>query len=291
MRAKYFESLGSSVKCTLCPHHCVIADRKYGFCNTRWNLHGVLYTASYGMITSIALDPIEKKPLYHFHPHTKIWSVGSHGCNMRCGFCQNSDISQADYEAGGWQCKMDFIAPEMLLDYLEQEKKSGSGDSVGIAFTYNEPCLSFEYILDAAPLFHKQGFKVVMVSNGQINHEPLAELAPHVDAWNIDIKAWDADFYKKHGGDLETAKRTVEYAARSSHVEVTTLIIPGENDSEDDMRKLVDWIAGINPEMPLHLSRYFPRYRYDKPATSQETLNRLADIARTRLKHVHIGNV
>ncbi|MDR1800228.1 MAG: AmmeMemoRadiSam system radical SAM enzyme [Lachnospiraceae bacterium] len=259
MRAKYYENLDDGVKCTLCPHNCFIANGRYGLCNTRRNLHGVLYNDNYGKVTSLALDPIEKKPLYHFHSHTKIWSVGSYGCNMKCGFCQNSDISQFDSKCGDWHCRWDSVSPEKLLSFIENE----NAESLGIAFTYNEPCLSFEYILDAAPLFHKLGYKVVMVSNGQINPEPLAKLATHIDAWNIDIKAFNSEFYKRHGGNFKTAKHTVEYAAKTSHVEVTTLVIPQENDSEEEMIALTDWLAGINPEIPLHLSRYFPRYKYN----------------------------
>jgi pyruvate formate lyase activating enzyme len=287
MRAKYFETDGGKVKCVLCPHKCVIDDGGYGFCGTRRNLHGILYSDSYGKFTSLALDPIEKKPLYHFYSGSKILSAGSYGCNMKCGFCQNHKISQFDFGKGCFDTKTDFVSPENLLRFAETESK----ENIGIAFTYNEPALSFEYILDTAPLFHRQGYKVILVSNGQINAEPLAEILPFTDAWNIDVKAFNADFYRKHGGDFETAKRTVETAAKTAHVEVTTLIIPNENDSDEEISALADWLSGISSEIPLHLSGYFPRYKYSIPPTAKETLLRLSETAKRKLKYVYLGNV
>jgi len=288
VKAKYFEVLGEgSVKCTLCPHSCVIAHGRYGACNTRWNMHGVLYTDSYGRLTSLALDPIEKKPLRRFYPQSMIWSVGSYGCNMRCGFCQNHAISQFDAERCRWNTKWDHITPEGLLRFVEEEEESG----IGIAFTYNEPCLSFEYILDTAPLFHERGKAVVMVTNGQIQAEPLADLLPIVDAWNVDLKAFTTDFYCRHGGELETAKATIAAIASTAHLEVTTLVIPQENDSEEEIARLSAWLASLSPDIPLHLTRYFPHYRYTKPPTDPEGLYRLARVARGSLKNVYVGNV
>jgi pyruvate formate lyase activating enzyme len=284
MRADFW----NGKNCELCPHNCAIAEGKYGLCGIRWNLHGTLYSDGYGKVTSLALDPIEKKPLYHFYPGRKIWSVGGYGCNMRCGFCQNSEISQFDHDKGCWNTNSDFVPPENLLRFVEMEDDN---ENIGVAFTYNEPTINFEYVKDCAKLFTQNGLKVVLVSNGQINADPLRELAPLVDAWNIDVKAWNSDFYRRHGGDFETVKRTVEVASKTAHVEVTTLIIPGENDDDDEISALAEWLAGISPEIPYHVSRYFPRYQYDAPPTPKDTLYRLAEIAKQRLKHVYVGNV
>ncbi|GHU53389.1 AmmeMemoRadiSam system radical SAM enzyme [Clostridia bacterium] len=267
------------MKCDICPHNCSIPENRYGFCGARKNAGGVIVCDNYGKITSLALDPIEKKPLYHFLAGSKILSVGSYGCNMKCGFCQNYTISQnkPSYE---------YVSPERLLEIA-----INTPDNVGVAFTYNEPTISFEYVLDCAKLLKEAGLKVVLVSNGQINPSPLAELAPLVDAWNIDVKAWNADFYSRHGGDFETVKRIVEVASRTAHVEVTTLVIPNENDGGGEIAALAEWLAAISPEIPYHLSRYFPRYKYEAPQTPKETLFRLAEIAKRYLRYVYVGNV
>lgn len=274
----------NGTNCELCPHNCAIQDGRYGFCGIRRNSDGVLYADGYGKISSVALDPIEKKPLYHFHPGGKIWSIGSHGCNMSCGFCQNHEISQrrSNFDGG-------FTPPEDLLRFIESRNSKGN---IGAAFTYNEPTVNFEYVFDCAELLKQAGLKTVLVSNGQINAEPLKQLAPLIDAWNIDIKAWNPEFYSRHGGSFDAAVNTVETACKTAaHVEVTTLIIPGENDGDREIAALSEWLSEINPEIPYHLSRYFPRYKYDKPPTPKETLSRLADIARLYLRNVYVGNV
>jgi len=280
MNARYFQSAGDKVQCVLCPHRCVIADGGTGFCAARYNSGGVLIAGNYGRVTSLALDPIEKKPLYKFHPGSGILSIGSYGCNMRCTFCQNHHISQSVAES-------EFIPPEELA-----RLSSVTPDNIGVAFTYNEPLISIEYILDAAPLIHHKGQLVVLVSNGQINEEPLADLVTHVDAWNIDLKAFTPEFYRKHGGELTATICTIEAAARVSHVEVTTLVIPGENDSDDEVAALTEWLGGISPDIPYHLSRFFPRHRMTgKQPTPKQTLYRLSGIAKRRLNHVYMGNV
>ena len=266
--------------CTLCPHNCHISEKNHGFCKTRKCVNGEIISENYGEITSIALDPIEKKPLYHFHPNTKILSVGSYGCNMRCSFCQNYGISQN-------RAHSEYMPPEKLAALA-----ADAPNNIGVAFTYNEPILSFDYILETAPLIHANGQKVVLVSNGQINPEPLAILLPNVDAWNIDMKSFTAEFYDKHGGDLETAKNTVETAAKTCHVEVTTLIICGKNDNADEIAALTSWLADVSPDIPYHLSRFFPRFNMlDVPPTPKDTLLNLAEIASRKLKRVYIGNV
>ena len=266
--------------CTLCPHHCEIADGNAGLCGVRVNTGGELLAESYGRVTSLALDPIEKKPLYHFHPGSKILSIGSYGCNMKCSFCQNHRISQENPEG-------EYISPEELARLAADIQ-----GNIGVAFTYNEPLIWIEYIMDAAPLIRRNGQSVILVSNGQINAEPLEKLIPLVDAWNIDVKAFSHDFYRKHRGDLDVVKHTVEAASAVSHVEVTTLIIPGENDGEEEVAALTGWLSGVSEKIPYHLSRFFPRYKMaDHQPTPRETLVKLVEIAGQMLRHVHIGNL
>ncbi len=267
------------MRCGVCPHNCDIPEGGLGFCGARKCENSEIVCESYGKVTSLALDPIEKKPLYRFFPGSRILSVGSYGCNMRCLFCQNHAISQG-------RPHFDYISPESLC-----ETALSIPGNLGVAFTYNEPLVGFEYVIDCAKLLREAGQKVVLVSNGQINEEPLRRVLPLVDAWNIDIKAWSSDFYSRHGGSLEAAINTVEAAAATAHVEITTLVIPGENDGTDDIAALCRWLADISPEILYHLSRYFPRHKYDRPTTPKETLYRLRDTARLYLKNVYIGNI
>ncbi|MDR2771006.1 MAG: AmmeMemoRadiSam system radical SAM enzyme [Clostridiales Family XIII bacterium] len=279
-RARFCESDGANARCALCPHRCRIGEGKTGLCGARRNIGGVLIAESYGQVSSLALDPIEKKPLYHFHPGRRILSMGGYGCNMNCSFCQNSAVSKAKPET-------EFVSPERLVEIA-----ASMPGNLGLAFTYNEPLIGAEYLLDAAPLLRERGLKVALVSNGMICAEPLEELLPFVDAMNIDLKAFTQTFYRKMGGDAETVKRNIARCAESCHVEVTTLIIPGENDGDDETEALSAWLASISRDLPLHLTRFFPRYRMtEKPPTPIETLTRIAKIARRALTHVHVGNV
>lgn len=274
--------------CRLCPHKCELPNGKTGLCRVRTHMDGKLMAMGYGRVSSLSLDPIEKKPLRHFYPSSWILSLGSYGCNMRCAFCQNYAISQnrilLDYpEANGRV----FYPPEEIV-----HQAYGQAKNIGIAFTYNEPLINIEYIMDIAPLFKARGQKVVLVTNGLICAKPLADLLPVIDAWNIDVKCFDEKFYRKLGGDLDTVKNTVETTAARCHVEVTTLIIPGENDDPEEIEALTDWLAALNPQIPLHISRFFPRFQMkDKPPTPLETLEEVAAIARRRLRYVYIGNV
>jgi pyruvate formate lyase activating enzyme len=279
--ARFYEKAdGANVRCNLCPHRCRIPDGQAGLCGARRNAGGTLCAESYGRVSSLALDPIEKKPLYHFRPGSQILSMGSYGCNMVCAFCQNSSISQTRPET-------EFVSPKRLAEIAASVPRN-----LGVAFTYNEPLIGAEYILDAAPLLRRSGMKVVLVSNGMIREEPLTELLPFVDALNIDLKAFTPEFYRRMGGDLETVKRNIARCAESRHVEVTTLVIPGENDGDDETAELSRWLASISRDIPLHLSRFFPRHRMTKkPPTPARTLTRLAAIARQSLEYVHIGNV
>lgn len=269
--------------CKVCPHHCDIKDGASGFCRARVNTGGEIVCVNYGRLTSMALDPIEKKPLRRFFPGSVILSVGSFGCNLRCPFCQNYEISMADNNS-----QTVYVSPEELVREAESFVPRGN---IGIAFTYNEPLVGYEYVRDCSVLAHERGLKTVLVTNGTICAGPLSELMPHIDAMNIDLKAFSQDFYKKICGDLETVKSTISECARLCHVEVTTLVIPGENDGTDEMEKQAKWLASIDPEMPLHISRFFPRYRLsDREPTPVETIYGLRDIARRHLEYVYTGN-
>jgi len=270
--------------CGICPHHCAIEEGKTGLCRARANHNGKIICENYGKVTSIALDPVEKKPLKHFYPGRKILSVGSYGCNLNCMFCQNSSISMADRNT----CEFEEITPHELVHYAIEYKSHGN---IGIAYTYNEPLIGYEFILDCAKLVKQQDMKNVIVTNGYICREPLSDLIIYIDAMNIDLKAFTERFYKKIRGDLETVKKNIEFCARRCHVEVTTLIIPGENDSDEEIKQLSSWLASVNPEIPLHITRFFPRWHMmDREATPVETVYRLADIARNNLHHVYEGN-
>ncbi|MDR1741466.1 MAG: AmmeMemoRadiSam system radical SAM enzyme [Synergistaceae bacterium] len=283
--ARFYEDIGDGLQCRLCPHGCIIRDGKTGMCGVRRNCEGTLVSDFYGVVSSMALDPIEKKPLARFHPGSFILSIGGLGCNMRCSFCQNSAISQPRF--GTSKTETEFLSPQQLLDTA----RSVPGN-VGVAFTYNEPLIGIEYLLDAAPLLRSEGLETVLVTNGMVEPEPLRELLPHVSAMNIDVKAFTDGFYARMGGDLRTVKRSVEMCAPLCHVEVTTLVIPGENDGEEEIRALSVWLASVSRELPLHLTRFFPRHKMlDKAPTPTDTLYRLADVARRELEFVYVGNV
>ena len=272
-------------ECDLCFHACQLAEGQIGFCRARRNVNGIIKLIDYGKVTSVALDPIEKKPLKHFFPGKMILSIGGYGCNLRCPFCQNFSISIS----GDKTARTSPLAPQEVLALAQQYQTKGN---IGVAFTYNEPLIAFEYVVDTAKLVHAAGMKNVLVTNGTINEEPLLRLLPYIDAMNIDLKGFTQAFYDKLQGDLESVKHTIELAAKQCHVEITTLVIPGENDNDDDMREEAKWLAHIDPAMPLHLSRFFPHYLWiDKPATPIETLIRLQKIASVYLKHVYLGNV
>ena len=282
---------GRKAVCWLCPHRCHLSDGQTGFCRARQNQGGIIRSLSYGLLTSAALDPIEKKPLYHFRPGSMILSLGSFGCNLRCPFCQNYTISQAGRDGfEGQQLPMDRTSPKEIVAAAQRlEETSGN---IGVAFTYNEPLVGYEFVYDTARLLKEAGLAVVLVTNGQIEKDPWLHLLPYVDAVNIDLKGFTQSFYDWIGGDLKTTKAAIEMAAEQGvHVEVTTLVIPGRNDRDEEMAAEAEWLAGLSAELPLHLSRYFPRYFSDIPMTPAETLQRLRRIAGARLRFVHLGNV
>lgn len=282
--ARYYEShADGNVECKLCPHGCHIRPGHSGLCMGRVNRDGRLIAESYGQITSIALDPIEKKPLIRFYPGSFILSVGSFGCNLNCDFCQNWTIAQQ-------RAPSNYYSPEHLVDLAMAEQINGN---IGLAFTYNEPLITFEYVLDCSRLAQAAGLKTVLVTNGMINREPMMELLPHTNAMNIDLKAFRPDFYRKIcRGNLEAVKETIKTCVGACHVELTTLLIPGLNDDETEIEDLARWVASLDQRIPLHLTRHHPANRMAEPGPiSRERMAYLAEIARRHLSDVHLGNI
>jgi pyruvate formate lyase activating enzyme len=278
-----FIKAGSKLKCMLCPHYCILASGKTGICGVRRNTGNEIELMTYGTISGYALDPVEKKPLYHFFPGQKILSIGSYGCNMRCDFCQNYHISQKTPD----NLVNETTPEEIVSTALKSER------NIGIAFTYNEPVIWFEFMRDTAVAARKKGLRTVMVSNGYVNIEPLKDIINFTDAFNIDLKAFNNNFYKNlTGADIEPVKNTMKQIAKSGkHLEITTLIITGENEDENEMTLQSEWIAGeLGRDVPLHLSRYHPMYKRDNPATSGDTLSRLFESASRHLDYVYVGN-
>ena len=284
-RALYQESRGDKVRCLLCPHYCLLAEGEMGKCGVIKVKSGVLYTINYDCLAAACIDPIEKKPLYHFYPGTDILSLGTIGCNLSCSFCQNWSLARGT----GDLCRQK-ISPEKVLHMLENSRTEKLLQAV--AYTYNEPSIWYEFVLDTAKLLHKQGYLNVLVTNGFINPEPLEELLPFVDAMNIDVKGFTDEFYRKYcGGTKNAVLKTVERAALSCHVEVTCLLIPSLNDSMEEQEELAKWLASISPDIVLHYSRYFPSYKTDLPPTPESTLKRSVKIARKYLRYVYPGNI
>jgi len=281
----WHECENGAVNCELGHHNCKIGQDKSGFCGVRENTGGKLYAAGYGLVSAIALDPIEKKPLYMFCPGKYILSVGGYGCNLKCPFCQNCEISININNYKNTQA----VTPEHIAELAEKYIPEGN---IGVAYTYNEPFMGYEFIYDCAKLVREAGLYNILVTNGCINQEPLELILPFIDAVNIDLKSFSESFYKKIGGSLDTVKNTIKSASKSCHVEITTLIIPGENDSEDEIAKLAGWLASIDTEIPLHLSRFFPRYKYShKDPTSRETIYKLSETAKKYLEKIFTGNM
>jgi len=280
--AQFYQSLTSDViECLLCPKHCHIPEGKTGGCLVRKNIEGVLVSLNYGVCSSGALDPIEKKPLLHFMPGSHIFSVGSVGCNFSCSFCQNYDFVHGRQP----------LKTVMPADIVAQALKL-TPENIGIAYTYSEPTVWYEFIYDTAVLARQENLKNVLVTNGYIEQAPLKKLLPYIDAMNIDIKAFQEVFYNQIcGGELERVKETVIFAAKQTHVEITTLIIPGLNDADDEIKRLAKWLSSISPQIPLHLTRYFPCHKLTLPMTPLATLERLQNISSHYLQYVHLGNV
>ena len=275
----------SELVCPVCFRHCRLKDGQTGFCRARKNEGGQSVCVSYGKITSLALDPIEKKPLARFCPGAMILSAGSFGCNMDCPFCQNDSIAAANEQSAHWR----FLTPEALAEAAELLRGQGN---IGVAFTYNEPMIGFEYVRDAAKRVREKGMKSAVVTNGAVCPDALREVLPHVDAFNIDLKGFTDAWYRALGGDLSTVQAFIREAAACAHVELTALIVPGGNDSEAEMRALSTWVASVDRRIPLHITRFFPHRRMpDRAPTDVRVLRKLADIARERLETVLLGNV
>ena len=277
----YTRNEDGTLRCTLCPHLCIIKEGAYGRCLSRRNINSRLYSLNYANISSIALDPIEKKPLYHVHPGKMILSIGGYGCNLNCPFCQNYHIARA-------MPKLSPIEDDKLI-----EEALSRQDNIGIAFTYNEPMINFEYILDLSKKLKEKNLKTVLVTNGYINEEPLRMLAKSIDAANVDLKGYTEEFYKDVcGADLETVKRTISILIEEAvHVEVTFLLIPTLNDDEDRFEEMLEFLSSLGKPPVLHISRYFPNYKMDLPPTDISLVKEFAHIAKRKLDHVYAGNI
>ena len=272
--------------CKTCPRHCRLADGAFGFCRARRVEGGRVVAANYGKISSLALDPIEKKPIAFFHPGSNVLSIGSYGCNLRCPFCQNDGISQH----GACEVPCRTVMPVELAD-LAARLKDDQGN-IGLAYTYNEPLVGWEFVLDCAKEIRARGMLNVLVSNGCASEEVISELAPLIDAANIDLKGPSQDYYDWVGGDFKAACRTISMLHEAGcHVEVTTLVVPGRNDADTDIDAIATFIASVSPDIPLHVTRFFPRWRMmNASPTPIVTVRRLADLARHRLSRVLVGN-
>lgn len=276
---------GKEAVCPVCFHHCRLKENQTGLCRARKNENGAIACLNYGKITSAALDPIEKKPLARFYPGTRILSVGSFGCNLDCPFCQNDSISCADENSAPWK----FIPPDELAALADSLRGRGN---IGAAFTYNEPMVGWEYVRDAAAEVRKKGMKNVIVTNGSVALPILGEVLPYADAFNIDLKAFTREGYRKLGGDLDTVLAFIREAAPAAHVELTTLIVPGLNDSAEEIAALAAWVASVDRTIPLHITRFFPRRKMtDRAPTELTVLRKLADAAKKSLDTVLLGNV
>lgn len=271
------------IQCLLCPHVCTIPAGKTGLCRVRFNDQGELKLINYGKVTAAALDPIEKKPLKRYMPKSRVFSLGTFGCNFTCGFCQNWKIAQQ--EGPPYHC----LSPrEAVVKALELEPFG----NIGIAYTYSEPLMWFEYVLETAKLARQNGLKNILVTNGYINSRPLKELLPYLDAVNLDIKSFSEGFYQDVcQGKLQPVLDNARLFAESCHLEITTLLVPGLNDSTQEIKELASWIASINEHIPLHLSRYFPNYRFNFPPTPVEKMYEAKKTAEQYLKHVFVGNL
>ncbi len=285
--AFYIKQSNEKVICRLCPHECLIPESGFGVCRVRQNRDGKLYSENYGMIAALHSDPIEKKPLYHFYPGKNILSAGTTGCNLRCRFCQNYGLSRAEVRES-----FKDMSPVKIEDLVDRVVESA--DNIGVSFTYNEPAIWFEFVMDVSKELQKAGKRNVMVSNGFINRGPLEKMLEYVDAFNIDLKSFNDKFYREvtHsslGPVLETIKKISQ---SDRHLELTHLVIPGLNDKVEEFSAMVNWIANeTGSEVPLHISRYYPAYLMNNEPTPIDTLEKFYEVAREKLHYVFLGNV
>jgi pyruvate formate lyase activating enzyme len=269
------------LECRLCPHNCNIKEGTFGICSVRKNENSELKLPFKSMVSAINVDPIEKKPLYHFFPGSKVLSVGFLGCNFHCQFCQNHSISQNTAS----DINQEYVSPLKLISLAEQRGLNT------IAYTYSEPVIHFEYIMECSLLAHKRGIKNVLVTNGFLNCQPANELLEVIDGVNIDLKAFTNTFYSEIGGNIKPVQNFIKIASNLCHTEVTTLVIPGKNDSEKEIMDIAGFIASVNPDIPLHLSCYYPDYNYKIQPTSTDQVLSLAKKASETLKYVYPGNI
>ena len=281
-KVMFFEDKGYKLQCRVCPHNCILKEDQYGVCKVRANKENAIVAINYGEVTSASIDPIEKKPLYHFKPSNNIFSLGTFGCNMTCSFCQNYSISQHKPET-------QYLSIDKLIETIDSME-----DNVGVAFTYNEPFMWYEYIYEASKRIkeHNKETSVVLVTNGYINEEPLKQILPYIDAMNIDLKSFNEGYYNKLcGAKLEPVLKTIEIASKHCHVEITTLVVGDENDSKEEMENIAKFIGNIDKNIPLHLSRYFPRYKMENPPTEINKIIEGMEIAKEYLNYVYVGNI
>lgn len=273
------------VHCFLCSHYCRIGCGKFGFCKVRQNIDGTLFTHSYGNIIALQVDPIEKKPLYHFYPGTSSFSIATKGCNFTCGFCQNWQISQITYKRGRSE---EISAEEIVNKAIKLGCKS-------ISCTYTEPTIYFEYAYDVCNIAKSKGLSTVFVTNGYMTKEALQTIRPYLDACNIDLKSFDENFYRKNcSAMLEPVLQTIKDAFKMDlWIEITTLVIPGENDSENELKRIAQFIAELSPDIPWHVSRFFPQYKFgQREPTKAETIDQVKTIGKNAgLRYVYSGNV
>ena len=277
----------NKVHCFLCAHHCRINPSHFGFCGVRENREGELYTHAYGETIAAGVDPIEKKPLNHFYPGSRVFSVATPGCNFKCGFCQNWRISQATPEDGaGRSVKM---SPAEIVEQAQAR------NCRSIAYTYTEPTIFFEYALDTARLAHREGLANIFVTNGYMTGAAAEKVAPYLAAANVDLKYFDDEKYQNVcRGNLQPVLDTIERLKKLGiWVEVTTLIIPGDNDSDEELTNIADFIAGVDPSIPWHISAFHPNYKYrDHRATTPAILQRGAEIGKKAgIRYIYKGNV
>ena len=274
--ALYYESINDNVKCLLCPNYCIIKNNSSGICRKRVNRDGKLYAENYAETISLCLDPMRKKPLYHFYPEDEILSLGANSCNLSCSFCQNYKSSQLD-------CSTEKIMPEDLIEIIKKHNRNSLEEKPikHVAFTYTEPFTWYEYILDCAKLLKENDISVVLVTNGYVNPDPLSVIVPYIDAMNIDLKAFSDKFYVDIcGGKLQPVLNTIEYTNSRTHIEITLLLIEGLNDNENELQQMFSFIAGINKNIPLHITRYYPRYKINIDATNDFAISRAKDLAK-----------
>ncbi|MFP4180503.1 MAG: AmmeMemoRadiSam system radical SAM enzyme [Spirochaetaceae bacterium] len=282
----FTEDFRGKLKCTLCPHGCILDEGKSGVCRVRKNQGGELSLPYYGVLSAVSTDPIEKKPLYHFYPGSSIFSIGFYGCSFSCPFCQNYRIAHFTPAEGAGPGRPRKVEPEEIVKSAQTE------GATGIAYTYSEPLVHFEWVLETAHIASRAGLRNVLVSNGYINREPARQLLPYIDAANIDLKSFNPDYYTGViGGRLQPVLDFIQLAAQHSHIEVTTLVIPGETDSHEEIESIAGFLSQISPDIPYHLSCYYPTYKYTIPPTDPKTVFELMETAKKKLNYVYPGNV